>query len=439
MLEAGILSCKNLVSLNLEGNPLGSKGASVVAKILMYHQGITDLNISNCAIDLTGAKAIATALYHNKTLCNFRFGKNPFTTSGLAQILKNLSYSPSITSIDTGRTQVSSSDKVLSDAVVRLLEVNTSLKTVNLYMTEIGPNLSAETLHAFAKNRSVSSIDMASCNIGDNHCKDIGKAIALNKNITNLVLDGNKLSEEAIVRLTCSVYDDPEQKERREKLKKEGKDLSENDVAEDLQPRGCNIDNLTLSNNPLIISSEVSVKAFQRFLSLTTTLTPLDLNNCSLQVPAGEALGVGLATHPSLVWLSLKGNKLGEHGIRKFCKAMMRNTVLTFLDLTSNDIGARGASSVSSLLEQPTIAIENLCLFGNLIGIEGARFIAKSIASNRSLKELDLGLNRIRPKGCLALASALRHNSTLETLKLKLNFINDKAALALCASIIGSE
>ena len=55
ILEDGLLSSKKLISLNMEGNPIGDDGASSIAKVIRAHDKITHLNVTSCALSDTEA------------------------------------------------------------------------------------------------------------------------------------------------------------------------------------------------------------------------------------------------------------------------------------------------------------------------------------------------------------------------------------------------
>ena len=67
-------------------------------------------------------------------------------------------------------------------------------------------------------------------------------------------------------------------------------------------------------------------------------------------------------------------------------------------------------------LENPSLIYLNLS--DNYIGEEGAKHLAEGLTNNSTLKSLYLKNSDIRPRGGLALAEALRDNSTLELLDL---------------------
>lgn len=215
--------------------------------------------------------------------------------------------------------------------------------------------------------------------------------------------------------------------------------LTNKQVEEDLRPRGCNLEILTMRKNCVNIVSDRGESVLRRFVALSTTLVTLDLAECTLGFRAGCALGGGLEGHPSLKELNLAKNKLGEHGIKKLCQGLAKNTVLEELNVAFNGVGGRGASAVASLLKVEGSNLRKVVLYGNFIGIEGARFIASAIAGNSRLVELDLGMNRIRVKGTAAVAGALAVNKSLEIVRLKYNFINDGSAMELVRTLLANK
>eukprot|EP00339_Tiarina_fusa_P025541 CAMPEP_0117037982 /NCGR_PEP_ID=MMETSP0472-20121206/26760_1 /TAXON_ID=693140 ORGANISM="Tiarina fusus, Strain LIS" /NCGR_SAMPLE_ID=MMETSP0472 /ASSEMBLY_ACC=CAM_ASM_000603 /LENGTH=1428 /DNA_ID=CAMNT_0004748091 /DNA_START=29 /DNA_END=4315 /DNA_ORIENTATION=- len=429
ILEDGLLSSKKLISLNMEGNPIGDIGASSIAKVLRAHDKITHLNVNSCALTDAGAQVLANAFYHNQSLKIVRISRNRISTQGMSAIFQKLAYSRTIEQIDFLCNDTDGSASVAKD-LTRLFEVSTSLDHINFYKTRCSPFFTAETFHGLAQNRSVSELDLGSSRLGSATITNLGWAVARNHNIRKLHLENSEIGPFGAQLLSEAIYDTQRAIESREKALKV-RDLTATEIEEDLRPRGCNLELLNLSNNTFNIVEPLQCLALERLVALTTTIVDLNLSRCGLGVPAGEALGKGLRNHPSLTSLNLSGNKLEEYGVKKLCKGLHENSVLKTLDLARNSMSGRGASGVANLLSDPKCGIETLSLYGNFIGIEGARFIAASLESNATLTDLDIGLNRMRPKGVNAIALALQKNKTLKVLRLKQNFINDKAAMEL--------
>lgn len=430
ILEDGFLSSKRLISLNVEGNPIGDEGAKSIAKVIRAHDKITHLNVTSCALYDVGAEVLANAFYHNQSLKDIKISRNKISTNGMKSIFQKLSYSRTIENIDFLCNDVSAGLGVTQE-LTRLFEVSTSIKQLNFYKTNCVSFINKESLHGLSQNRSITSLDLGSTHLSSvGVITSIGHAVARNRNITQLLLEKSSIGADGLELLSHAIYDTDIAISAREKAKTH-RDLTPVEIEEELRPRGCSLEFLNLSGNSFQITSVSSCLALERLVSLTNTIVELDLSSCSLGVAAGDAIGKGLRNHPSLITLNLARNNLEEYGVKKLCKGLHDNNVLKSLDLSRNNMSGRGASGVAQLIAKSNIAIETLSLYGNFIGIEGARFIATALESNTSITDIDLGLNRMRPKGVTAIANSLKNNSTLKILRLKQNFINDKTAMEL--------
>lgn len=441
LLEEGLLASKSLVILNLEGNPITDLGAASIAKVLKEHGNLSELNIASCMIGTSGAKSLAGAFYYNKSLRKLQLGKNQFQSAGVAQVLDKLAYSSTIETLDCSRLGAQGHlSGQQHDSITRLLEVNTSLKEVNFFQTYMGW-LSPSAIHGLGQNRALRKIDLAESSlggIGDYGMRNLGWAIAKNKSIVELHLDQNGIDNTKNIEFFAAIYDEEAKIAARRHAETHRK-LTDEEVEEDLRPRGCNLEILTMRKNVIHIVCDRGELALKRFVALSTSLVTLDLSECTLGFRAGCAIGSGLEGHPSLKELNLAKNKLGEHGIKKLCLGLAKNTVLERLNVAFNGVGGRGASAVATLLKVKSSNLRNVVLYGNFMGIEGARFIASALAENTKLTEIDLGMNRIRVKGTLAVAGALGVNNTLQVLRLKYNFINDGSAMELVRTLLGNK
>ena len=78
---------------------------------------------------------------------------------------------------------------------------------------------------------------------------------------------------------------------------------------------------------------------------------------------------------------------------------------------------------------------DELSLFGERIGDEGAKQLAEALRNNRRLRTLDLWSNDIGPKGAAALAAALAVNNKLDKLYLNENKVGAEGARALVKAL----
>merc|ERR1712137_182827 len=402
----------------------------------MGHEEITQLNVNSCGLSDTGATVLANAFYHNQSLKVVKISRNKISSTGMANIFQQLAYSRTIEQIDF-LCNDSVGNSTVATELTRLFEVSMSLKKINFYKTACEAIFNRNTYHGLSQNRSLTELDLGSSRIGTTYVSNLGWAVARNPNIKRLHLENSGIGNQGLRVLSEAIYDTTKAIELREKAKLH-RELTPAEIEEDLRPRGCHLELLNIACNAFTINSLEECLAVERLVSLTKTISHLDLSRCSLGVAAGEAIGKGLVGHPSLTFLNLSGNKLEEYGVKKLCKGLHENSILKTLDLSRNNMSGRGASGVSQLLSNPKCGLETLSLYGNFIGIEGARFIATALESNSTLTDLDLGLNRMRPKGINAIATSIKKNSTLQILRLKQNFINDKSAIEL-ADVLASQ
>jgi len=222
----------------------------------------------------------------------------------------------------------------------------------------------------------------------------------------------------------------------------------------------------------------VHVVELVQALEVAISLQTLILENCKLNDNELEVLGKGLLgisgnrTPVPLVRLSVRSNKLSNRGVVGLCPFFKVTTTLRELDLSKNQIGSRGASSVlhafrdnphatGSGTEKLSIEMINFAhneiwdvddgsffaqnttlkmfnLEGNFIHDEGVQSIADGLrinAENTKIQELYLGWNGIGDEGALHLAKMIETNSTIEKLGLGENDITSIGARALLNSL----
>ena len=88
------------------------------------------------------------------------------------------------------------------------------------------------------------------------------------------------------------------------------------------------------------------------------------------------------------------GNNIGVEGAKRLAEALEKNTTLNVLDLYDNNIGDKGATRIAEALEKNT-SLKELYLGFNNIGDEGAKRLAEALEKNTSLNVLGLRFNNI--------------------------------------------
>ncbi|XP_072893335.1 NACHT, LRR and PYD domains-containing protein 3-like [Hemitrygon akajei] len=164
----------------------------------------------------------------------------------------------------------------------------------------------------------------------------------------------------------------------------------------------------------------------------------LGLDNVGLTDSGAEDLVSALSTNPSLMWLDLSDNKLGDSGVKLVsaalrnpeCKiqtlglegvgltdsgaedlvsALSTNPSLTELDLSGNKLGHSGVKLVSAALRNPECKIQKLRLIRVGLTDSGAEDLVSALSTNPSLTELDLSGNKLGDSGVKLVSAALRN------------------------------
>jgi hypothetical protein len=100
------------------------------------------------------------------------------------------------------------------------------------------------------------------------------------------------------------------------------------------------------------------------------------------------------------------------------------------IDLSDNDIGSSGATSLAEAIKL-NCSLTELNLANNNISDIGATAILDALKTNANLTNLDLRNNNIGSTGASSISDALKLNSTLTTLDLRNNKIGNTIATAI--------
>ncbi|RIB03387.1 hypothetical protein C2G38_2225215 [Gigaspora rosea] len=139
-----------------------------------------------------------------------------------------------------------------------------------------------------------------------------------------------------------------------------------------------------------------------------------------------EDLDEALANYNNtiLTYLDLWSNNLGIEGGIELAKSLYKNNSLTYLILNNNQIGSEGGKAFAKVLEE-NITLKSLALDCNQIGNEGGKELAKALYKNNTLTSLDLCDNELNNKDGKAFEKILGKNTTLISLYLDNNRINE--------------
>ncbi|CAK9004793.1 Leucine-rich repeat-containing protein 34 [Durusdinium trenchii] len=116
--------------------------------------------------------------------------------------------------------------------------------------------------------------------------------------------------------------------------------------------------------------------------------------------------------------LDLSWNALNDHVASDLVEIVLHGQV-RHLDLSNNDLSAKGISSLLEVVESGKTSLETLSVAHNPIGPAGGVEVAKLLAStNCNLLELNLGSTDQDTSSLISIASSLKRNNTLRVVNL---------------------
>ncbi|XP_062858870.1 leucine-rich repeat-containing protein 45 isoform X2 [Trichomycterus rosablanca] len=155
--------------------------------------------------------------------------------------------------------------------------------------------------------------------------------------------------------------------------------------------------------------------------------TRLDLSGQNLMTESCAMLGKTLQKDTVFTELVLSDCMLSEEGTKLLLNGLCSNTMVKVLDLKGNNLRGVGAEALGKLLVRNK-TLQRLVLEWNALGMweEGFSIFCEGLASNSSLKQLDLRNNQINHQGAAELASALKRNSVVQELEQSMDHNADR-------------
>lgn len=195
---------------------------------------------------------------------------------------------------------------------------------------------------------------------------------------------------------------------------------------------------LWLKRNPL---REEGMYPIVNMLQHNTYLQILDLTNTGVMDKGASILLNGIVGTQGLKYLYLSSNGLTSETC-KIIADMLHTTNLEQIGLGCNRLGNEGAGWLANALSNPLCKLKSLEIASCGIGPKGAKFIADSLTTNKSLISLNMGFlkstndlgeipNIIESNGAVYIADALSVNNTLRLLDLVYTGIQQAGITAL--------
>ncbi|XP_072133413.1 uncharacterized protein [Mobula birostris] len=426
---------RSLKELSLNDNKLGDSGVKLLSAALRDSEcNIQKLCLWNVGLTDSGAGDLNAALGGNPSLTVLNLNNNKLEDSGVklvsAALKKSRCKLQELQLRNVGLTDSGAKD------LASTLRTNRSLMELNLNDNKLGDSGVKLVSAALKKAKcKIQKLWLRDVGLTDSGAKDLASALSSNPSLTELNLGANKLGDSG-VKLVSAALKNSECKIQKLWLYDVGlTDSGAKDLNSTLSTNQ-SLTELSLNDNKL---GDSGVKLVSEALKISECkIQKLSLRNVGLTDSGVEDLLSALRTNPSLTELNLSGNKLGDSGVKlvsealrnseckiqKLClydvgltdsgakdlaSTLSTNRSLTELNLNDNELGDSGVKLVSEALRNSKCEIQKLWLRDVGLTDSGAEDLASALRTNPSLTELNLGANKLGDSGMKLVSAALRN------------------------------
>ena len=383
----------SLEELDLSGNSQLAEGDSeavgcAIEKMLKVNKTLKVLNLSRCTLTNEVVSNFANGLAQNNSVRKVLLHSNYIGSAGAVSIFRSLEQNTSLEKLGLSRNRQLAEDdsEAVGCATERMLNVNKTLKVLNL----------------------------SHCNVTDPIVKHILTGLNKNTSLVTLNMSSPKLSGSCAVSLFQHMTTHPT-------LSTVGEVnvLGVGRVRMDRGTHWCDVSNLIPDN---------CVEFFRALNNSGLKVSNLDVQDLTDQT--AEQFAVGLAAIHSVQVLKLnhsylEKNNIGSAGAVSIFRSLEHNTSLKELDLSGNWKLAKGDSeavgcAIERMLNVNT-TLKVLKLHGSDITNEVAEYFSNGLAQNCSLQKVVLFSNQVSSTGAVSIFRSLEHNTSLEELDLSGN------------------
>jgi Ran GTPase-activating protein (RanGAP) involved in mRNA processing and transport len=466
--SAGVMPKSHLLTLDLTGNKISSKGAKLIASLIWASPTLERLDLTDNSIGCQGAAALALSCRHTLTLEGLFLANNKIKDNGALQIarwlkpyrqmqdkhtlklmtpkLKKLSLdgNDGITYVGWHKiAEMCGKNKMLENITTRIHMLNLrelnggepNALDVNLSKCMLGDFDGFVVAAELANNHILRHLDLSNNNISTMGCMALAEGLRSNCTLESLKLENNILGKEGIQALADALVED---NHKLELLQIGGEEicpaLSGQDIVKVLVKNG-ELTKLQLNKKLFDLNELRGWK--DKYEKEASTTTVLDLKGVCAQDSDCFVLRACVTMNRVLTDIDLSRNNVGPMGTRQLASLLTRNQTLTRLRLESNRVADLGARHLGAMLQINT-TLRVLTLGNNSIGDIGAVALGESLKENEYLEELDLGRNMIGTMGGAELLEAVQSNHVLSKLNLSKNKLTagiaDQLGLALKAN-----
>ena len=157
-----------------------------------------------------------------------------------------------------------------------------------------------------------------------------------------------------------------------------------------------------------------------------------------------KVLSNSLKYSDHLTKIDLTGNRLSTDGMSNLFKVINENANLArrleSIDLSENNLGSQNLEGLILFLQEPNNALEDLNLYGNLIGNENTIKICDNIGKyiEHKLISINLGKNNIYDQATPSICNMLKLCTGLRVLNLSHNWLHNKSAAQIINVLVNN-
>ncbi|NXU46543.1 DRC5 protein, partial [Drymodes brunneopygia] len=196
-LAAALRMCRNLKVFKLTRSKVDDDKIKLLARNLLDHPGLLELDLSHNLIRDHGAQALGKLISHSKletlNLCN-----NQICHLGAQALAQGLAESSTLTSLNLRLNFVEDRG---GEAIGRALLTNTSLKSLHLGSNNLSEPTAAVFSQVLAQNTTLTSINFSCNHLGLEGGKHLLEGLANNKTLTKLDLRHAEVEQETGFRI----------------------------------------------------------------------------------------------------------------------------------------------------------------------------------------------------------------------------------------------
>ena len=273
-------------------------------------------------------------------------------------------------------------------------------------------------------NDTLVALELSGCDLGSDQINLLAKFIKKNKSISTLDISGNKMDDIDAAKLLAQAI-------------KKHPELCFLNLSD------CALGASTTRNNygSIVASSHgENDDVLSTLLGGCKKLTTLLIEKNYIKTEGSVALIVKfLKNNKTLTVFSIENNELGDANVNVLCEALSKCTNISELCLGKARISLPTFINNKQMMNLTRIDMSGSYYWNGsinnnnepkTIGAPGAKLIAKYLASNPALIELNLFRNDINSHGAKKIAAALKKNTNLEHLSLERNRLTNNCVPA---------